>query len=372
VINGRQRPHEPSDPEPPEAGPGRKALEWTRRNLFSSVSSTLITVGFAYLLYLGLPRLIDWALLDATIGGTSREACRGGGACWTFISFWLNQIIYGRFPVDARWRIDMVAVLLVAFAVPALFGRHRTRALGLAGLFLVFPPIAGVLIVGGVPGLARIDPGLLGGLALNITLAFAAGAASLPLGIMLALGRRSRLPFVRLCSVAYIEFWRGIPLITVLFTALVLMPLFLPRHLSISPLVRALVAITLFYAAYVAEVVRGGLQALPPGQTESANALGLSHWQTMFLVVLPQAIRLVVPGLVNTVIELFKDSTLVYVIGLFDVLGVISLALRDIAWIGYSTEGYVFVGFVYFSCCFAMSLYSRRLERRRGDHGPQR
>lgn len=358
----------PEDIRPafPRFGPAKAAVVWVRRNLFSSVPSALVTLGFLYLLYRFLPPFIDWAMLDATIAGSTRQACSGSGACWTFISVWLEQIAYGRFPADARWRIDTAAMILILVALPALFGRGRLRMFGLLGTFLIFPPIAAVLIVGvpGIRGLTPVDPGLLGGLALNITLSLVAGAASLPLGVLLALARRSGLPFVRLCAVAYIEFWRGIPLITVLFTALILLPLFLPADLSIPTLVRALIALTLFYAAYVAEVVRGGLQALPKGQTEAAHSLGLGYWKTTLLIILPQAIRLVIPGLVNTLIELFKDSTLVYIIGLFDILGVVALALRDIAWIGFSTEGYIFVGLLYFVFCYAMALYSRRLERR--------
>ena len=221
-----------------------------------------------------------------------------------------------------------------------------------------------MLLWGGVFGLDYVDTTLWGGLMLDVIISFVTVAGSLPLGILLALGRRSQLPIVRALSIGYIELWRGVPLLTVLFMSAVLVPLFLPQGVSVDRLLRAMAALVLFNAAYMAEVVRGGLQGVDAGQDEAAYSLGLRWWQVQAFVVLPQALRIVVPGIINTVVDLFKDTTLVTIIGLFDLLGAVEQALKDPAWLGFAKEGYVFAALVFFVCCYAMSAYGRSMERR--------
>ncbi|MBL8700516.1 MAG: amino acid ABC transporter permease [Alphaproteobacteria bacterium] len=340
------------------------AIGWLRQNLFNTVWNSILTVLMLGLLWLTIPPLFDWAVTHATLEGESRTACDGTGACWAMIRARWSSFFYGRYPAPERWRVDLVALLLVVFAVPAMRegGRHQARwALALVG---VFPVIAGVLLVGGVFGLRLVVTNDWGGLMVNVILAFVAVAASLPLGIMLALGRRSELPIVRAFSVGFIELWRGVPLLTVLFMGMVMLPLFLPGGMTIDSLLRAMIVLTLFTSAYMAEVVRGGLQGVPRGQAEAAYAMGMGYWQVQGLIVLPQALRLVIPAIVNTVIDLFKDTTLVTIVGLFDLLGVVNQSIKDQAWLGLAREGYAFSATVFFVCCLGMSLYSRQLERR--------
>ena len=233
-----------------------------------------------------------------------------------------------------------------------------------AGFLLLYPLLAFWLLHGGFFGLEEVPTSRWGGLMLTLVIAAVGIAGALPLGILLALGRRSDLPAIRVLCVTFIEFWRGVPLITVLFMSSVMLPLFLPEGLSFDKLVRALIGVILFQSAYIAEVVRGGLQAIPKGQYEAAAAMGLGYWRMMGLVILPQALKLVIPGIVNTFIALFKDTSLVIIIGLFDLLNSIKQATSDPAWIGMATEGYVFAALVFWIFCFGMSRYSMRLERR--------
>jgi general L-amino acid transport system permease protein len=244
--------------------------------------------------------------------------------------------------------------------------RHRGRAVLL--LLTVFPLLAGVLLVGGVPGLPYVDTSQWGGLMLDVIVSFVTVAGALPLGILLALGRRSQLRVVRTLSIGFIELFRGVPLLTVLFMSAVMVPLFLPQGVSVDRLIRAMVAFTLFNAAYMAETVRGGLQGVPEGQEEAAYSLGLSWWQVQAFVTLPQALRHVVPGIVNNVVDLFKDTSLITIIGLVDLLGAANQALKDPAWLGLAKEGYAFTAVMFFACCFAMSSYGRSVERRLNRH----
>jgi general L-amino acid transport system permease protein len=252
--------------------------------------------------------------------------------------------------------------------VPVLRDRTRHRGLSLLLLLTVFPLLAGALLIGGVPGLPYVDTSQWGGLMLNIIISFVTVAGSLPFGILLALGRRSELGVVRSLSIAFIELWRGVPLLTVLFMSAVMLPLFLPHGVSIDRLIRAMAAFTLFNSAYMAETVRGGLQGVPAEQEEAAASLGLGWWQMQLLVTLPQALRIVVPGIVNNIVDLFKDTSLVTIISLVDLLGAVEQALKDPAWLGFAKEGYIFTAAVFFLCCFAMSSYGRRFERRLNRH----
>jgi len=340
------------------------SLVWMRRNLFSSPLNTLLTLASAYLLWITVPPLIQWAFIDADWVGESRADCDSGGACWVFVGLRLNQFLYGFYPLEQQWRVNLGLAVFIALIVPLLIDRVRHKGWVMAVLVLVYPVLAYGLFYGGILGLPTVETHLWGGLMLTLILAVVGIVLSLPLGIVLALGRRSELPVVRAFSVTYIELWRGVPLITVLFMASVMLPLFFSDELSLDKLLRAMIGIVLFQAAYMAEVVRGGLQAIPKGQFEAASALGLGYWRATVLVILPQALKMVIPGIVNTFIALFKDTTLVLIIGLFDLLGMVQQSFSDPAWLGYSVEGFVFAGFVYWVFCFGMSRYSQALERR--------
>jgi len=353
------------DLPPPSSTVG--ALGWLRRNLFSSPSNTALTLLALYLLYVLIPPALRWALLDATWSGDNRDACAANsGACWVFIRVHFDQFLYGFYPEAQRWRVNLAVVLLVLGAAP-LFVRTVPDPLKIRlglGLLVVYPLVAFILFKGGLFGLPAVDTSNWGGLLLTLVIAGVGMTAALPLGVLLALGRRSGMPAIQTLCVTFIEFWRGVPLITVLFMSSVMLPLFLPAGMNFDKLLRALIGVTLFQAAYMAEVVRGGLQAIPKGQIEAAAALGLGYWKTMGLIVLPQALKLVIPGIVNTFIALFKDTSLVLIIGLFDLMNIVHNATTNPEWLGFSTEGYVFAATVYWLFCFGMSHYSQNLEKR--------
>ena len=340
------------------------ALRWLRENLFSSPLNTALTLLCLWLLWETVPPILSWALFDATFAGNGRADCTGEGACWVFVKVRFGQFLYGFYPLTERSRINTAFLLLVLWAIPLFLPGVRHKIAVAASLLFIYPIVAFYLFYGGPFGLRVVETPLWGGLFLTLVIAGVGITASLPLGILFALGRRSNMPVVRMLSVGFIEVVRAVPLITVLFMASVMLPLFLPTGVNFDKLLRALVGVSLFSAAYMAEVVRGGLQAIPKGQYEAAAALGLSYWKTMGLVVLPQALRIVIPGIVNTFIGLFKDTTLVLIIGLFDLLGMVQAALTDPAWLGLAVEGYVFAGFGFWIFCFAMSRYSMHLERK--------
>jgi len=351
----------------PRGGPAR-AIAWLRRNLFSSVTNTLLTLLVLALLALAIPPFLDWAVFQATVAGISKDVCTGEGACWTFIKLRLHTFVWGHYPDEELWRLAAVAGLMIAFAAPVMRDRVRRRGLFVILLLTLFPALAGILLVGGIAGLPFVDTSLWGGLMLDVIISFVTVAGALPLGILLALGRRSELRVIKLFSIGFIELWRGVPLLTVLFMSAVMVPLFLPYGVSVDRLIRAMVAFTLFNAAYMAETVRGGLQGVPAGQEEAAYSVGLRWWQVQLFVMLPQALRIVVPGIVNNIVDLFKDTSLVTIIGLVDLLGAVNQSLKDPAWLGLAKEGYVFTAVVFFFCCFAMSSYGRRFERRLNRH----
>jgi general L-amino acid transport system permease protein len=341
-------------------------IGWLRRNLFSSGFNTALTVLVVVVAWVVLPPAIRWGITHATISGVTRAACQGDGACWTFIRVRLPRFFYANYPDGQAWRIVAAFAIVGATCIPALRDDTRHRFVYVLLLLTVAPALASVFLYGGMLGLPYVDTSLWGGLMLDVIITFVTVAGSLPLGILLAFGRRSRLRGLRLLSVVYIEVWRGVPLLTVLFLSAVVLPLFLPNGVSVDRLLRAMAALVLFNAAYMAEVVRGGLQGISASQEEAAYSLGLSWWQAQAFVVLPQAMRIIIPGIINTVVDLFKDTTLVTIIGLFDLLGAVEQALKDPAWLGFATEGYVFSAAVFFVCCFALSAYGRGMERRLG------
>ncbi|HEX5092906.1 MAG TPA: amino acid ABC transporter permease [Burkholderiales bacterium] len=338
-------------------------MKWLRENLFSGWPSALATLAILWLAWTLLPPFVHWAFLDAVWFSPDGRACRapGAGACWALITEKHRFILFGTYPYEEQWRPALGIVVLVALYVASAMRRFWRIELALAwaaGLALI-----GVLMWGGVPGLPYVENERWGGLMLTLLLATFGISFAFPISILLALGRRSRLPAVRALSILWIELVRGVPLISLLFMASVMLPLFLPEGVTIDKLLRALIAMIVFAAAYLAEVVRGGLQSLAHGQEEAADALGLSYWKKTLLVLLPQALRVAIPPLVNTFIAFFKDTSLVVIIGLFDLLTSIKVALTEPAWSGFGVEAYLFASLVYFCFCFAMSRYSQNLER---------
>lgn len=353
--------------EPPDRPFSALALQWVRENLFSSITNTILTVVAVAFIAVVVPPILDWAVFSAVWSGDTRDACLGAGkgACWPYISARSGQIIYGFYDDAERWRVNIVyalgAVGIAWMMIPRLPGK-----LGVGSAMIVlFPLVVYVLLSGGMFDLAVVPSNKWGGLLLTLLIALTGIVFSLPIGILLALGRRSDLPVIRWLCIAFIEFVRGVPLIMILFMASNLMPLFLPSGWNPDKLLRALIAITLFSSAYMAEVVRGGLAAIPKGQTEAAAALGLGYWRTTILVTMPQALKISLPSIVSSCISLFKDTSLISIMGFFDFLQVIKSGNSDPAWSTPNTAftGYLFAALVYFAFCFGMSRYSAYLER---------
>ena len=335
---------------------------WLRQNLFSSWVNTAFSLIALYLLWLIIPTVINWAFIDSDLAGDDRFACEGAGACWAWLDQRINQFLYGFYPEDQTWRVDIALVLLVPALAPLLF-EGVPYARYLRWFSLAYPVIATFLLIGGF-GLEGVSTHKFGGFMLNVAVGLAGIVLSLPIGIVLALGRRSRLPIIRMLSIGFIELVRGVPLITLLFVSNIILPIFLPPDVTFDALVRVIIMVTAFSSAYMAEVIRGGLQAIPRGQYEAARALGLRYWQSMGLIILPQALKISIPGIVNTFIGLFKDTTLVIIIGLFDILGIGNAMVSNPDWLGLATEAYVFIALFFFVTCFSMSRYSIHLEKR--------
>lgn len=331
------------------------------RSLVSPWQNALITLALLFVAYKAIPPLGDWLVLDAVWQGTTAEACRAAeGACWAFIREKTRFILFGYYPYDEQWRPFSCVMLLVCLLLLSAnrdFWKPWLAVLWAATILVVL-----AIMAGGFAGLQPVPTARWGGLPLTLLLAIVGSAVAFPFGILLALGRTSDMPLIRWICTGYIEFVRGVPLITVLFMASVMLPLFMPRGVEIDAVIRAQAGIILFIAAYFAEVIRGGLQAVPKGQFEAAHALGLSYWSGMRLVVLPQVLRISVPPLTNTFIGLIKDSSLVAIIGLVDLLGASRQSLSDPDWLGFYREAYVFAALIYFVMCFSVSRYARHVE----------
>lgn len=364
-----------ADDRPPISEQG--VVAWLRKNLFASVPDTILTIVGLIVVALILPRILDWAFVNAQWTGTDRTYCatvlQGGiqpdgwsGACWAFVGSKFQQFMFGRYPLEERWRVMLTGAIFVALLVPLMIPSVPRKLLNATLLFVAFPFVAFFLLVGGMFGLPYVETALWGGLMVTLVLSVVGIAVSLPLGILLALGRRSKLPVIKMISVVFIETIRGVPLVTVLFMASVMFPLFLPAGMTFDKFLRALIGVSLFASAYMAEVVRGGLQAIPKGQYEGAASIGLTYWQTTGLVILPQALKLVIPGIVNTFIGMFKDTSLVTIIGMFDLLGIVRQNFSDPNWASPQTPitGLIFAGFIFWLFCFGMSRYSIYMERR--------
>ena len=426
----------PGRPPPPTTV---GVLGWMRGNLFYSWFSTVLTLVCLYGLYALFSGLYDWGITQAVWEAESRRQCLDTsphGACWAGVITWFNGFIYGRYPDDQQWRIDLAVITLVLWMAPLWFPRLKGKiGIGII-VVLIYPFLAAYLFAGGERGwfmqfmvmlavtafvnswlhvilslttgrtlgewivrltgfadkherlhkypnlgftaivfaivylflgdwsVEGVSTNLWGGLFLTLVIAGCAITTALPGGVALALARRSTMPVIRICAIAFIELFRSVPLITVLFMAVTMMPLFLPEGFQLNKLIQAIVGVCLFAMAYMAEVVRGGLQAIPNGQYEAAKAMGLTYWKSMNLIILPQALKMMIPNIVGNFIGLLKDTTLVTIIGLYDMLGMLKAAGQNPIWIGLHTETLVFGAVIYFILCFAMSRYSQRLEKK--------
>ena len=343
---------------------GIRILDNFNRSVNSTTFNAVLTLLIIFILFKYTPPLLDWLIFDADFIGSSKDDCTSDGACWVFVKVWFKRFMYGMYPNPEQWRINVAFLILfaligAAFFVPAKYKKHII-------LFMLFIyPIIGIkLISGGIFGLKWIETGAWGGLSLTLIVSAFALILCFPIGMFLALGRRSELPVIKYSSIGFIEIWRGVPLITVLFMSAVMFPMFLPDGTYMDKLMRVIIAITLFEAAYMAEVIRGGLQALPRGQYDAAKSLGMGYWRMHLFVILPQALKLVIPGIANTFLALVKDTPLIFVVGLLELAGMIGLAKTNPKWLGMAIEGYVFAGLVFWVICYAMSRYSQRLEKR--------
>jgi general L-amino acid transport system permease protein len=362
------------DARPPPASM-TGAVGWLRQNLLSTPASIILTIFVALLMLWIIPDLIRFLFIDAVWTGNGRDACREVvqhrpiGACWPFVYDRWAYFVYGSYPIPERWRVDIFFAMLAVGVVWLLWLNAPRHDIGAIYFFVVMPVVSFILLTGWkAVGLEPVDTVLWGGILVTIVVASVGIVVSLPLGVILALGRRSHMPAVRLFSVIFIEFVRGVPLITVLFMASVMLPLFVPESYSPDKLVRALVGVGLFASAYMAEVVRAGLQAIPKGQFEGAMAVGLGYWQMMRLIILPQALKITIPNIVNTYIGLFKDTTLVVIVGLFDFLHTIEVSRIDPKWATpvTSATGYAVAAMFYLFFCYSMSRYARATELRFG------
>ena len=368
---------------PVEAKPAPAAttgvVGWVRANLLSSPSNIALTIISILLVIWIVPPFIEFMFTHAVWTGTDREACLPSasrpevGACWPFVKDRFAYFIYGSYPIPERWRVDVFFAMLAVGIFWLLWLEAPRRDLGALYFFVVVPILSYILLTGfETIGLRKVDTSLWGGVLVTIVVSWVGIVFSLPIGILLALGRRSTMPAVKLFSVIFIEFVRGVPLITVLFMASVMLPLFVPDAYSPDKLLRALVGIAMFASAYMAEVVRAGLQAIPKGQYEGAMAVGLGYWQMMYLIVLPQALKITIPNIVNTYIGLFKDTTLVVIVGIFDFLRTVEVSRIDPKWAAPTTSatGYAFAALFYFICCYGMSRYAKSVEARlaKSDH----
>ncbi|GEA60893.1 amino acid ABC transporter permease [Vibrio comitans] len=350
------------DLPPPSSSVG--VVGWLRKNLFSSPLNSIVSVILGYLAFLLISNVVSWAFLNADWVGTTRDDCTSAGACWVFISVRWEQFMYGFYPEAELWRPRLFYATLALFVAALIYEKTPKRTWIWLFFVNVYPFIIAALLYGGIFGLEVVETHKWGGLLVTLIIALVGIVVSLPIGVVLALGRRSEMPIIRSMCTVYIEVWRGVPLITVLFMASVMLPLFLSEGMETDKLIRALIGVVMFSAAYMAEVIRGGLQAIPKGQYEAADALGLTYWKKMRLIILPQALKITIPSIVNTFIGLFKDTSLVLIIGMFDVLGIGQSANTDPEWLGFAIESYVFVALVFWVFCFGMSRYSIWLENK--------
>ena len=402
---------------------GIKKLDLLNKHINTNNFNAFLTLSIIFVIIKSIPPVMSWFILDANIAGDSKEACTGTGACWTYIKIWLRRFVYGMYPNAEQWRINLSFISLLALGSVGYFATEKFKKYLTLYYVIIYPFIAFLFIfffisggpvffefsygiiafaisiivgffipkkfkvwyfllvpiilyislkyflfyeetidLGKLDGFNWVETGAWGGLSLTFIVSFFCLIFCFPVGMFLALGRRSALPTIRYISIGFIEFWRGVPLITVLFMSSVMFPMFLPEDFFMDKLVRVIIAISLFEAAYVAEVIRGGLQALPRGQYDAAKSLGMGYWKMHILVILPQALKLVIPGIANTFLALIKDTPLIFVVGLLELVGMLNLAKTNPEWLGFAMEGYVFAAIIFWIICYAMSKYSYNLE----------
>ncbi len=404
---------------------GYKFLDSVNKNINTNNFNAFLSLLIVFVIIKSLPPILSWFILDANIAGDSKDVCTGSGACWTYIKIWFNRFMYGMYPNPEQWRINLSFIALAFLGCVGFFASEKFKKYLTLYYVVVYPIIAFFFIfffisggpiffdfsygiiaavisivlgffipskfkmyyflivpitfyillkyvffyeelieLGKLEALEWVETGAWGGLSLTFIVSFFCLIFCFPIGLFLSLGRRSDLPIIKYISIGMIEFWRGVPLITVLFMSSVMFPMFLPEDLFIDKLVRVIIAISLFEAAYVAEVIRGGLQALPRGQYDAAKSLGMGYWKMHILVILPQALKLVIPGIANTFLALVKDTPLIFVVGLLEIVGMLNLAKTNPEWLGFAMEGYVFASVLFFIICYAMSKYSYNLEQK--------
>ncbi len=404
---------------------GYKFLESINKNINTNNFNAFLSLLIVFVVIKSLPPLLSWFIIDANIAGDSKDVCTGSGACWTYIKIWFNRFMYGMYPNPEQWRINLSFIALAFLGTIGFFATEKFKKYLTLYYVVVYPLIAFFFIfffisggpiffdfsygiiaavisiiigffipskfkmyyfiivpitlyillkyvffyeelieLGKLEALEWVETGAWGGLSLTFIVSFFCLIFCFPIGLFLSLGRRSDFPIIKYISIGMIEFWRGVPLITVLFMSSVMFPMFLPEDMFIDKLVRVIIAISLFEAAYVAEVIRGGLQALPRGQYDAAKSLGMGYWKMHILVILPQALKLVIPGIANTFLALVKDTPLIFVVGLLEIVGMLNLAKTNPEWLGFAMEGYVFASVLFFIICYAMSKYSYNLEQK--------
>tara|TARA_Y100001970_G_scaffold100946_1_gene126823 strand:+ start:1197 stop:2630 length:1434 start_codon:yes stop_codon:yes gene_type:complete len=402
---------------------GIKNLDIINKNINTNNFNAVLTLLIIFVIIKSLPPFLSWFIIDANIMGDSKDACTGTGACWTYIKIWLRRFIYGMYPNAEQWRINLSFISLTALGLVGFFATEKYKKYLTLYYVVIYPFISFLFIyffisggriffdfsygiiaaaisvilgffipnkfklyyflivpitfyillkyifffeeyieLGMIEGLVWVETGAWGGLSLTFIISFFCLIFCFPIGMALALGRRSDFPLIRYICIGFIEFWRGVPLITVLFMSSVMFPMFLPQDVYVDKLVRCIIAISLFEAAYVAEVIRGGLQALPRGQYDAAKSLGMGYWKMHIFVILPQALKLVIPGIANTFLALVKDTPLIFVVGLLEIVGMLNLAKTNPEWLGFAMEGYVFAAIIFWIICYAMSKYSYNLE----------
>lgn len=335
--------------------------KWSKRNLFNTPLNSVVSIFIMALIWKIIESVIQWIFLDAVWFGDANACREAKGACVSFIIHKARFILFGFYPDELLWRPIVMILSLIALSFYSAPPKRWSKKL--FAIWTLYFIAMFILIRGGLFGLEYVDTSKWGGLPLTLILSVVGIVASYPLGIILALGRRSEMPLVKSLCVGYIELIRGVPMISLLFMSSVMFPLFLPEGLQVEKLVRAQVAIIMFVSAYMAEVIRAGLQAIDKGQYEAAASLGLNYFQTMRFIILPQALKVVIPPTVNTSIGLFKDTSLVVIIALFDLLSGAKSSIQDGQWLGFSVEAYLFAAVIYFIFCFSLSRYSQNLEK---------
>ncbi|MBX2809371.1 MAG: amino acid ABC transporter permease [Cellvibrionaceae bacterium] len=338
---------------------------WLKHHLFSSAFNSIITLFIIVFLVSVLPGLFDWLIFSANWSGANQDDCTKHGACWVFVKAWAQQFFYGSYTDGQLWRVNLCLCLLISvIACPYLLPKNYRHKVAI-GLFLALPVICLLLLDGRPLGLQYVSTEFWGGFSLNVLLAAASIIVAFPLSFLWALGRRSEMPFARSVSIILIEFFRGVPVLALFFMGSVMLPLFFPEGTNVDKLLRVWIVLILFMSGYMAEVFRGGFQAIPQGQYEAADALGLGYWQKTLLIILPQVIKVSMPNILATFVMLFKNTTFLLIIGIFEMLSTTQTALSNSNWLGgHAPEGYLFVGLIFWICCFSMSLISSSIERK--------